>query len=112
VNSYKLEFPSERYVNAILSLGSSQEQYQKSKGVKIILDNKDGIPIKTYDFSSDLSAYGQEIVVQAYCKTIRVQALNDEVLLRYLAVFTTPTSCQEPFEWTPDLSPGSYALKF
>jgi hypothetical protein len=72
VNTYKLEFPSERYVNAILFLGSSQEQYQKSKGVKIILANKDGIPIKTYDFSSDLSAFGQEIVVQAYCKTIRV----------------------------------------
>jgi hypothetical protein len=45
VNTYKLEFPSERYVNAILFLGSSQEQYQKSKGVKIILDSEDGTQI-------------------------------------------------------------------
>jgi len=38
-----------------------------------------------------------------------VKALDDVLYLLYLAVFTTPTSCDEPFVWNP-VSPGRLAV--
>ena len=40
-----------------------------------------------------------------------MKALDDVLYLLYLAVFTTPTSCDEPFVWNP-VSPGRFAVGF
>ncbi len=102
---FNIVFDVERYVHAVTVVGNSYEDFSSSENwiVTVGLATGDSITGNTLYGSfenRDFDRYGKEIRVGAYGKSVGIYRQDGNYLsFKWIAVFTTKTNCNGPFDW-------------